>query len=678
MSSSQERSALPPRAPVGARAPDEGSEELASVGSEAARMRELRELILGPEQEEIRHLVQLLEDGKRRTREVADVLPGAIAMRPQPDPLLAESLAPTLDQAFTASVKKNPQQLVAAISPVMGPAIRKAIADALQRMVQSLTVALEHSISPRSWAWRLEARRTGKSFAEIVLLRTLLYRVEQVFLIHRQTGLLLQHVVAGHAITQDADMVSGMLTAIQDFVRDSFGVKDTEALDNLHVGDLTVWVEQGSKVIVAAAIRGNAPQTLRLTLQETLEHMELELRPQLDAFEGETAPFQMAVPYLEGCLQQQQSRKATRRTGRPWLRRGLAAGIVVALIATTLGIASSIRDQWRFSRYREKLSGSPGIVVTAAERRGGQYNLAGLRDPLAADPAVLAREAGLDPARIQARWAPFYSTDARFVLARARQALEPPHTVSLSLKADTLQATGSAPEAWVERASRLAPLLPGVARLDIAAVTPTDASPPELAEARSKLVPPATVVLRLSDGQLIASGAAEHRWIVQARRLATALPGIREYDDAQLADLDRRELTVVRERLESRKLPIDPASVRISDDLRPALVEIASDIDQLIGLSHRSGVVCQVRVVGGSSADEAAMVGPALSQAVADAVVVRDALIAMGIQRIGLFVAGESRHTPATSPTQVAPGSERSVGFKVIVLDSPLPQLEPR
>ena len=36
--------------------------------------------------------------------------------------------------------------------------------------------------------------RTGRSFAEVVMLRSLVYRVEQIFLIHRETSLSLLHV----------------------------------------------------------------------------------------------------------------------------------------------------------------------------------------------------------------------------------------------------------------------------------------------------------------------------------------------------------------------------------------------------------------------------------------------------------------------------------------------------
>ena len=78
----------------------------------------------------------------------------------------------------------------------MGPAIRRAIAEALRAMVDSFNQVLQHSLSARALRWRVEAWRTGRPFAEVVLSHSLVYRVEQVFLVHRDTGLLLQHVAA--------------------------------------------------------------------------------------------------------------------------------------------------------------------------------------------------------------------------------------------------------------------------------------------------------------------------------------------------------------------------------------------------------------------------------------------------------------------------------------------------
>src|SRR4029434_1356780 len=136
----------------------------------------------------------------------------------------------------------------------------------------------------RSLRWRLDARRTGKSFAEIVLLNTLVYRVEQVFLIHRPSGLLLQHIAAEGISVQDGDMVSGMLTAIRDFVQDSFHVSDEEGLQTLKVGGLSVWIEQGPHALVAVVIRGTAPPDLRATLQRAVESVHAQYSDLLESF----------------------------------------------------------------------------------------------------------------------------------------------------------------------------------------------------------------------------------------------------------------------------------------------------------------------------------------------------------------------------------------------------------
>ncbi|NJN36331.1 MAG: hypothetical protein HC794_03820 [Nitrospiraceae bacterium] len=103
-------------------------------------------------------------------------------------------LTPYVENGFVASIRKSPRTIVDAIAPIIGPAIRQAIARALQSMTQSFNHSLDESLSIRGLRWRVEAWRTGKPFAEVVLLHRLQYRVEQVFLIHRETGLLLHHV----------------------------------------------------------------------------------------------------------------------------------------------------------------------------------------------------------------------------------------------------------------------------------------------------------------------------------------------------------------------------------------------------------------------------------------------------------------------------------------------------
>ena len=95
--------------------PEDGAGELVTEFSE------LRSLIIGPEQRELRDLEARITDPGRVARDVSAVLPEAILLRKQ-DPNLTRALTPTIEEAITSSVRQNPQPLADALFPVIGPA----------------------------------------------------------------------------------------------------------------------------------------------------------------------------------------------------------------------------------------------------------------------------------------------------------------------------------------------------------------------------------------------------------------------------------------------------------------------------------------------------------------------------------------------------------------------------
>jgi outer membrane protein OmpA-like peptidoglycan-associated protein len=425
----------------------------------ATEFAELRSLIIGPEQREIRALEARISDPGRVARDVSAVLPEAVLLRKH-DPQLTRALAPTIEEAITNSVRQNPQPLADALFPVIGPAIRKAIAASLSGMLETLNRTVEHSVSWRSIQWRVTALRTGRSFAEVVLLNTLVYRVEQVLLIDRRTGLLLQHVTEGSTPAQDADMVSGMLTAIRDFAHDSFRVSDNDALEALQVGDVTVWVEQGPYAILAAVIRGTAPRELRTALQEVLEYVHAYHGEALRAFTGDATPLEKVRPALEGLLHAEYRRPEKPVSPLVWV--GLA--IVVLLAGLWLVVAAQARARW--NGYLGALRAEPGIVVVSAERRWGGNLVNGLRDPLARDPASLLVTHQLSTADVSGTWQLYQALDPEMVLRRARVILRPPPGLSLRFAGGVLQADGTAPPEWIVESARVAPAIGGVLRYD--------------------------------------------------------------------------------------------------------------------------------------------------------------------------------------------------------------------
>ena len=431
------------------------------AASEDGDLVEVRRILVGPEQRQLREIAARLDDRPGRTRELSRLLPDAVALRAN-DPQLTRALAPSVEEAITASVRRNPRPLADALFPVMGPAIRKAIAHTLSAMMESLNRTVDQSVSWRALRWRVTAWRTGKPFAEVVLLNTLAYRVEQVFLIHRESGLLVQHVSLPDAPAQDADMVSAMLTAIRDFVRDSFGAGSEESLEGFRVGETVVLVEQGPHAVLAAVVRGTPPPGLRTRLKEVLESVHLQRGEELQAFAGDSAPFESVRPLLQDNLETH-----FRPPDRPASRRGWAIAAALLLAVAAIWAGMRWRERSRFDAFVQALQGQPGVVVVDSGRRGGRFFVRGLRDPLATPPSEALEASGLAPEAVEQRWEPYSSHDPRLALERARAILRWPDSVAASLREGVLRLNGQADPAWIADAVRVAPLVPGVARVEV-------------------------------------------------------------------------------------------------------------------------------------------------------------------------------------------------------------------
>ena len=430
-----------------------------ATGSGDAELDLLRRLLLDPEQTQIRLLRQRLEEVPARTQDVAEVLPDAIRRAGKRDQGLAVAMRPLVEWSLREAVRRDPSLIVEVVFPVLGPAIRRAVAHALRSFVETLNRIVEQSFTWRGLKWRWEALRTGRSLGEVALEHSLVYRVERVFLIHRETGLLL-HSAGPPDVERDDQLISGMLTAIQDFVRDSFSGAEEQELDRLEVGDFQVWIERGPRAMVAAMIRGNPPRKLRERLGDALGAIQSELGERLKLFDGETDPFLQADPHLAACLE------------REWARpqRAVSPALIafVTLLAIAVGVWTfvSVRDRQRWRSFLAAAGDEPGLVVLESGRREGRRYASLLRDPLAADPSTLLAANQVEADDVVVRVEPYQALDPEIVLLRAQRLLETPASVELTLADRTLRASGSAGPAWRATLLERGPWIGGVDAVD--------------------------------------------------------------------------------------------------------------------------------------------------------------------------------------------------------------------
>lgn len=418
--------------------------KLEGGGETEETLERLRELLVGPEREDINELRCELDERKLDPVELSGVLPAALHAADEAK--ITQALAPIVETSIEVSVRRNPKPLTEAIFPLIGPAIRRSIRHSLAELTESLNRTLEYSFSARGLSWRLESWRTGVPFAEVVLSHSLKFRVEQVFMIHRETGLLLEHVAAPGVDAADPEMVSAMLTALGDFMADSFEEGEASTLSQVEFGGRVLEVAAGPRALLACDVRGVLDPALRTAIEETIEGLHAELKEELVAFAGETEPFFAARPAMEALLVEERPEEKNKGGGAARWLLALAA-VVLVVWGIQAAIASwSLGKRWR--SLESSLAAEPGIVLIRGEADGEHLLLEGMLDPLATNPLELVRDAGFSPEDVQASWTPFLSLEPELVRRRVLAALKLPDGVRPSWDGLELKLEGEAPTAW--------------------------------------------------------------------------------------------------------------------------------------------------------------------------------------------------------------------------------------
>ena len=395
---------------------------------ERDELAELRALLLGQQIVELQALQQRLDDPNLRADEISQILSKAVALSLKRDGGLQRSFYPVVEQALKVSIAKNPGIIATSLAPIIGEAVRKAVADAFRDIAETINVTLENSLSWQSVKWRIEGWRTGKQFSDVVLLRSQRYKVRQVFLIHKETGLMLQHLEARGGGVDEAELVSSMLTAIQDFARDvaertirTSRVKQSEDLEGVKLGKFWICVNHGPQMLLAATVVGTPPPGLGKVFARENELIHREFASALATYNGDASAFDAARPHLQNCLLGSTARP---QEPSPWWLVAVAA-VLLGVVAIDMGVH---HHNSRWNQYLARLQNEPGIVITGWKNSWEHYDVSGLRDPFAADPVKLAAEYGIDPARVAGHFQEYESLDQRFLLEREfeseKQALE--------------------------------------------------------------------------------------------------------------------------------------------------------------------------------------------------------------------------------------------------------------
>lgn len=348
-----------------------GSVPNASPAPEQDAFDKLVELITAEQQTSLVTLEKKVGywDSESLWRDKVGILLPEILEEQQDNAIFPLIMRPLIEQSISESINTDPATLAETLMPSVQISVRRTVQNLFSDMVQQVNRSLDHALNIE---WRLEAWRTGRPFAEVVLARTLEYKVEQVFLIDRESGLLLQQVAQDERVLEDGDMVSSMLAAINDFVRDSFQVDEQESLHNVSMGELTLVIEQGKYSYIAAVVRGHPHPHLDDILRSTQGIIEYRYKDVLKNYSGDSKDLEGSQEILAEALVEHYEAPAKKPKPATWL--------VFALVAALLlwGLSYQLYRGWQWRGLLQDLRVQEHILITNAQRGWRGLELEGL------------------------------------------------------------------------------------------------------------------------------------------------------------------------------------------------------------------------------------------------------------------------------------------------------------
>lgn len=574
---------------------------------------------------------------EQRIRDTADILPDSMIVAANDGDRLADSMSKPMEGCIRTVIRTNPDQFADALFPVMGPAIRKSINETLKSFLQSMNQVIEQSMSPEALRWRLEAKRCGVPFSEIVLKQTLLYRVDEVFLIQQGSGLVIDYVSHPNVKPRDSDAISAMLTVIKDFTRDSFSSEPGDTLATVEFGERTLWIFEGPKALLACVILGVAPSSAREKFQTILEQIHNEFGSELEKFDGNQGNLTSASNLLENCLEEQAREDRASKKSQGIFSKPATYLLMTLFIGSIYLLWKFAAEQHRIQALSNELDKLPGIVVFDTHQSGGKLVVDGMVDPLMLPLSKVAAKHGFDADDVDFNLSLFQSLEPELAIKRAKNLLQPPDSVQFEVHDEQLVAVGESNQQWIDFASALQNRLPGFGHLDLSRVTLDTAS--RLRQIQQMLMPPESIHLSLERDVLTITGRADLAWIEKLPQSKQSLPGVNRIvigEQGLVSEEWRRILEIV-EKLNGSQLFFDDGIVLQpeSDSKIKAMIEYLLELNKL---STQIGSTIAIHLTGYT--DGTGEIDANKSLALARSAAVKSMLLSSGLSNDSIDVGG--------------------------------------
>ena len=227
-------------------------------------LQQLKQILLREDRELLEQLRDTIDDPVLLSEKVGPIIEERLAFFKEKFPIEYQI---TIDRIIEKKLKESQEEILNVIYPVMGKMIKKYVNHQIQMVKDSIDESIKSTFSSRGWLWRLRNTLFGIKVSDQVIHGLKDFKVEELYIIQRNSGLLF-----GSASTEDTidqDVIAGMLTAIKSFVEDAFK-REREDLEMIQYGTYKILLQNFYSYYFAVAISGSLSSQEREVLSNRI------------------------------------------------------------------------------------------------------------------------------------------------------------------------------------------------------------------------------------------------------------------------------------------------------------------------------------------------------------------------------------------------------------------------
>ncbi|QKF73103.1 OmpA domain lipoprotein [Aliarcobacter faecis] len=200
---------------------------------------------------------------------------------------IKEKISPVVATAIKESIKSSKDDVVDSLYPIIGNMITKYVSRTFEDMINSINNQIRNRFSFKAISRKLRAKAQGISETELLIKENSKAYIKTVFLIDKNSGVVLTTLENKNSTIIEPEMVASMLTAIRSFVNDWIKQnEENKELNTIDYGGSKIIIETATTCYLATIVDGAITKDTYRKIEEALASIVSKYGSKIRDFNG--------------------------------------------------------------------------------------------------------------------------------------------------------------------------------------------------------------------------------------------------------------------------------------------------------------------------------------------------------------------------------------------------------